>query len=165
METLNAIIKVNIARLNWPTDTLNVRRLAAFRARIVGVPDDMSGVFLRLFAHDGSFNDYAAVRLPSIGAWRINVPAAAFMEVGRFDYEIHAENDEGEPVALGRGVCDVRTFTAGGIAPAANVPFVCAKMPVKGGGWVNCWATMDETGEYTYEFEKVTSNEGDLEEI
>ena len=165
METVNALVKVNIARLNWPTDTLNVRRLAAFRALIVDVPADVSGLFLRLIARNGSFTDYPAVCCPDLGKWRITVPAAAFMEVGRIDYEIHAEADDGEPVALGRGVCDVRPFTAGSIAPAANVPFICAKMPVKGGGWVNCWATMDETGEYTYEFEDVTPSEGELEEI
>ena len=160
----NAIIHVNVARLNWPLDTLNARKLAAFRARIVNVPDDMSGVFLRIIATDGSFKDYAAVRLPHLSAWRVTVPAAAFDAVGRFDYELHAESDDGEPVALGRGVCDVRPFTAGGIAPRANEPFVCAKMPTKNGGWVNCWATMDETGEYTYEFERVNQSE-ELEQI
>lgn len=152
---MNAIIKVNVQRLNFPLATLFARRYSAFRFVITNVPADLSGVFIRIFSGDeSSFNDYPAI-MALYGNWCFSLPCLAFSDTGYFIYEIHAENDKGEKVALGRGVVNVKPFSAGGAAGSVGTPVVVAKMPTKDGKWVNCWATMDETGEYVYEFEKL----------
>jgi len=161
MENVNARILTNVARLNVPLQTLFARQHSAFRAVVANVPDDLFGVFLRIVSAAGSFSDFPAVRLPASGEWRVSVPAAAFAKADTVAYEIHAEDDCGECVSLGSGVAVVGPFTSGGVAPAPGTPLTVAKMPVKGGGWVNCVAVMDETGEYTYEFEKVSSEDGE----
>ena len=152
---MNAIVKVNVRRLNFPLPTLFARQFSAFRGEIANVPADLSGVFVRLFSADGaSFSDFPATLSPC-GDWRFSFSCVTFPRTGCFQYELHSENEEGEKVALGRGTLEVRPFSAGGSAPSVGEPVVVAKMPTKDGKWVNCWATMDETGEYVYEFEKL----------
>lgn len=161
MENVNARIQTNVARLNVPLMTLFARQHSAFRAVVANVPDDLCGVFLRIVSAAGSFTDFSAVRRRAPGEWRVSVPSFAFADAGTVAYEIHAEDECGECVALGSGVAVVCPFTSGGAAPAPGTPVAVAKMPVKGGGWVNCVAVMDETGEYTYEFEKVPAEDGE----
>ena len=156
----NAIIKVRADRLNLPLTTLFARQFSAFRALIVGAPSDVSNVFLRIVRNGTEFRDYAAVLLPENPQdWRVTIPAAALVDSGAFVYELHGEIEDGEKTALGRGTCNVQPFSQGGAAPQANTPVVVAKMPTRSGGWVNCWAVMDETGEYTYDFEQINEEE------
>ena len=163
MKPYNATITANVERLNFPLATMFARQYAAFRVLITNVPCDLSGVFLRLFNIGGAaFQDFAAVMVPANerpDSWRVTIPATVFAATGRRCFEIHAELEDGDKTAIGRGDCIVEPFSMGGAAPSANEPFVVAKMPMRGGGYVNCWATMDETGEYTYEFEKVETGD------
>lgn len=155
MKNMNTEIKVDVSRLNCPVRTLFARQYAVYRVRIVDVPGDFLGVFLRLVSNDGaSYRDFAAVATPDSGCWKCTVPAFALSEAGNFTYEIHAELD-GEKAALGRGMVCVMPFTCGGGAPAVDKPVTVAQMPTRDGGWVNCVAVMDETGEYTYSFERI----------
>ena len=156
----NAIIKVRADRLNLPLATLFARQFSAFRALVIDAPSDVSGVFLRIVKDGTEFRDYAAVMLPKNPQdWRVTIPAAALVDTGTFVYELHAEFEDGEKTALGRGTCVVQTFSQGGAAPQANTPVVVAKMPTRNGGWVNCWAVMDDAGEYTYDFEQINGEE------
>lgn len=156
----NAIIKIRANRLNFPLTTLFARQFAAFRALIKDAPGDVSGVFLRIIRNGTEFRDYAAVLLPENPQdWRVTIPAAALADTGTFEYEIHAEFEDSEKTALGRGSCVVQPFSQGGAAPQTNQPVVVAKMPTRNGGWVNCWAVMDSTGEYTYDFEQIEGEE------
>ena len=158
MKNLNAQIGIDIARLNFPLRTLYARQHGTFRAAIVNVPGDLLGVFLRVLSADGSsYRDFAAVPSPEPTRWLVTIPAFALAEVGPVFYEIHAEGD-GEKYALGRGTVAVSPFSAGGEAPSPGTPVQVAQMPTKDGGWVNCVAVMDETGEYTYEFERITED-------
>ena len=155
MKNLNAEIGVDITRLNFPLRTLYARQHGTFRAVIVNTPGDLLGVFVRVLSSDGSsYRDFAAVATADPTRWLVTIPAFALAEVGGVFYEIHAEAD-GEKCALGRGTVAVSPFTAGGEAPAPGTPVQVAQMPTKDGGWVNCVAVMDETGEYTYEFERI----------
>jgi hypothetical protein len=155
MKNINAEIGIDITRLNFPLRTLYARRLCAFRASLNNIPGDLVGVFLRILSADGSsYRDFAAVPSPDPTRWLVTIPAFALAEVGPVFYEIHAEADS-EKYALGRGTVAVNPFTAGGEAPAPGTPIQVAQMPTKDGGWVNCIAVMDETGEYTYEFERI----------
>lgn len=155
MKNINAQIGIDIARLNFPLRTLYARQHGTFRAAIVNIPGDLVGVFLRVLSADGSsYRDCAAVPTADPTRWLVTIPALTLAEVGTVTYEIHAESD-GEKYALGRGTAAVLPFTAGGAAPAPGTPVQVAQMPTKDGGWVNCVAVMDETGEYTYEFERI----------
>jgi hypothetical protein len=158
MKTVNAEIKVDITRLNYPLKTLYTRQHSAYRICACNVPGDLLGVFLRLISADGaSFQDFTAIPTEDPTRWMCTIPAFAVPDAGFFTYELHADAD-GEKTALGRGTISASPFTAGGVAPAVGEAVVVAKMPTKDGGWVNCWATMDETGEYTYEFERITED-------
>ena len=164
---MNARIDINVQRLNFPLKSLFARQFASFRAIVTNVPGDYSGVFLRLFSADlSSFTDYPAAIAPTTNTpqpttlnWKLCIPSLAFHTAGTHTYELHAEAEDGDKAALGRGVCTVLPFSQGGAAPAAGTPISVAKMPTRDGGFVNCWATVDETGEYTYEFEKVEEDE------
>ena len=155
MKNIHAEIEIDITRLNFPLRTLYARQHGTFRAAIVNAPGDLSGVFLRVLSADGSsYRDFAAVPSPEPTRWLVTIPAFALAEVGSVTYEIHADAD-GEKYALGRGTVAVSPFTAGGESPSFGTPVQVAQMPTKDGGWVNCVAVMDETGEYTYEFERI----------
>ena len=155
---MNAKIKVQVNRLNFPLQTLFARQFSAYRLKATGIPGDASGVFLRIVSADGqSFRDFPGVSLAVPGEWRVTVPALAFDATGDFLYELHGMQD-GDAVALGRGRCVVQPFTPGDAAPSPGTPVTFAKMPTRDGGWVNCVAVMDETGEYTYEFERISED-------
>lgn len=157
---MNAKIKVQVNRLNFPLPTLFARQFSAYRATLENVPADVSGVFLRLVKADNvAFNDFPGVPLAtSSSAWRVAVPAVSFLETGSFFYELHGENEDGEKVALGRGQFCVQPFSSGGVAPKPGTPVTTVKMPTKDGGWVNCYVVMDDAGEYTYEFERISED-------
>lgn len=153
----NATIPVRIDRLNYPLTTLFARQFGAFRIKAANVPGDTSAVFLRLVSGDGtSFSDFPGVLTPG-GDWRVVIPAFSITQTGDFQYELHGETEDGK-VALGRGRCVVQPFTPGEAAPTAGTPVTFAKMPTRDGGWVQCVAVMDETGEYTYEFQRISED-------
>lgn len=162
MKPYNATITANVERLNFPLATMFARQYAAFRVLITNVPCDLSGVFLRLFNVGGTaFQDFAAVMVPANerpDSWRVTIPATTLADYGRRTFEVHAELEDGDKTAIGRGHCVVFPFSQGGAAPEPGTPISVAKMPTRDGGFVNCWATMDGTGEYTYEFEKVADD-------
>lgn len=152
----NATINIDLSRLHRPLETVQARQYSVCRLILKDVPGELGGVFLRVLAADGSsYRDYAAVPTSDPDVWSVCVPALSFRETGTFIYELHAEADEGGKVALGRGYLEVRAFSEGGVAPVAGTKVSAGRLPTRDGGWVNCWAVMDETGEYTYEFERI----------
>lgn len=157
----NAEIAVKPTRLNFPLKTLWARQYASFRAIITGVPKDLSAVFLRIVSSDNtSYSDFSAIMLPEQpNAWRVSIPAVSLVNTGSFIYELHGTTDDEQKAALGRGTITVQPFTAGDSAATIDTPVVVAQLPTRDGNWVNCWATMDSTGEYTYDIEPVTSDE------
>ena len=160
---MNATIPIDVQRLDLPLKPLFVRQFAAFRALVTNVPVDYSGVFIRLFSEDlSSFTDYPATLVPCSLSWKLAIPSLSFPTVGTFTYELHAVTEDGDSAALGRGVYTVKAFSQqpisqGGDKDSPGTPISVARMPTRDGGYVNCWAVADETGEYTFEFEKVKS--------
>lgn len=129
----NARVRVNPKELGRPLDTLQARFGSSFTLEIADVPNDLSGLFVRVFraAADAYFDCPASQN--DNGDWTCYMIGTTFPDVGEAKYEIHAIDDLGNPTSLGGGKVRVEPFSAG-------------SSPVTQGEAVSVATLPDETG-------------------
>ena len=100
---VNAIVEIDVARLNRPLRPFFARQLHSFVAEIRGIPTDCDRVVCRVFrkGEGNGFFDIPVTVAPD-GAYAYII-GTCFQDVGTSKYEIHAFDAEGNSTALGAG--------------------------------------------------------------
>lgn len=111
---VNAIVEIDVARLNRPLRPFFARQLHSFVAEIRGIPTDCDRVVCRVFrkGEGNGFFDIPVTVAPD-GAYAYII-GTCFQDVGTSKYEIHAFDAEGNSTALGVGEILSLPFSASG---------------------------------------------------
>ena len=111
---VNAIVEIDVARLNRPLRPFFARQLHSFVAEIRGIPTDCDRVVCRVF-RKGEGNGFfdIPVSVGPDGAYAYII-GTCFNDVGTSKYEIHAFDAEGNSTALGAGKIFAEPFSATG---------------------------------------------------
>ena len=111
---VNAIVEIDVARLNRPLRPFFARQLHSFVAEIRGIPTDCDRVVCRVF-RKGEGNGFfdIPVSVGPDGAYAYII-GTCFNDVGTSKYEIHAFDAEGNSTALGAGEILSLPFSASG---------------------------------------------------
>ena len=111
---INAIVEIDVARLNRPLRPFFARQLHSFVAEIRGIPTDCDRVVCRVFrkGEGNGFFDIPVTVAPD-GAYAYII-GTCFQDVGTSKYEIHAFDAEGNSTALGVGEILALPFSASG---------------------------------------------------
>ena len=111
---INAIVDIDVARLNRPLRPFFARQLHSFVAEIRGIPTDCDRVVCRVFrkGEGNGFFDIPVTVAPD-GAYAYII-GTCFQDVGTSKYEIHAFDAEGNSTALGVGEILALPFSASG---------------------------------------------------
>ena len=111
---INAIVEIDVARLNRPLRPFFARQLHSFVAEIRGIPTDCDRVLCRVFrkGEGNGFFDIPVTVAPD-GAYAYII-GTCFQDVGTSKYEIHAFDAEGNSTALGVGEILALPFSASG---------------------------------------------------
>ena len=111
---VNAIVEIDVARLNRPLRPFFARQLHSFIAEIRGIPTDCDRVVCRVF-RKGEGNGFfdIPVSVGPDGAYAYII-GTCFQHVGTSKYEIHAFDAEGNSTALGAGEILSLPFSAYG---------------------------------------------------
>ncbi len=136
MEQINAIIDLNVDKLDFPLRTLKAKQAHNFVAVIRNVPTDVSDVYLRVFKENEAYFDISAHEHTFRGVWSVRVSAACFPSAGNFSYELHATAADDEPVALGAGNLQIAPFSYTTTPIAVGTVQEVAQLPCDGGGFV-----------------------------
>ena len=127
MDQVNAIVKLDVSRLNFPLVPFYARQLHSVVAEIVGAPADVTGVGIRLYTPSGGYYLAPCNPRPN-GNWRVRIPALYFPEVGAARYEVFGTDYTGDSTALGSGEVLVGEFgtdtpaeIAGGVLPTLTI--------------------------------------------
>lgn len=111
---VNAIVEIDVARLNRPLRPFFARQFHSFVAEIRGIPTDCDRVVCRVF-RKGEGNGFfdIPVSVGPDGAYAYII-GTCFQDVGTSKYEIHAFDAEGNSTALGVGEILALPFSASG---------------------------------------------------
>ena len=111
---VNAIVEIDVARLNRPLRPFFARQFHSFVAEIRGIPTDCDRVVCRVFrkGEGNGFFDIPVTVAPD-GAYAYII-GTCFQDVGTSKYEIHAFDAEGNSTALGVGEILALPFSASG---------------------------------------------------
>lgn len=111
---VNAIVEIDVARLNRPLRPFFARQFHSFVAEIRGIPTDCDSVVCRVFrkGEGNGFFDIPVSVAPD-GAYAYII-GTCFQDVGTSKYEIHAFDAEGNSTALGVGEILALPFSASG---------------------------------------------------
>ena len=111
---VNAIVEIDVTRLNRPLRPFFARQLHSFVAEIRGIPTDCDRVVCRVF-RKGEGNGFfdIPVSVGPDGAYAYII-GTCFNDVGTSKYEIHAFDAEGNSTALGAGEILSLPFSASG---------------------------------------------------
>lgn len=111
---VNAIVEIDVARLNRPLRPFFARQFHSFVAEIRGIPTDCDRVVCRIFrkGEGNGFFDIPVTVAPD-GAYAYII-GTCFQDVGTSKYEIHAFDAEGNSTALGVGEILSLPFSASG---------------------------------------------------
>lgn len=111
---INAIVEIDVARLNRPLRPFFARQLHSFVAEIRGIPTDCDRVVCRVFrkGEGNGFFDIPVTVAPD-GAYAYII-GTCFQDVGTSKYEIHAFDAESNSTALGVGEILALPFSASG---------------------------------------------------
>ena len=134
MEQINAFVKCDITKLNFPLRPFKAAQGHSFVAKFENVPADITGLYVRIFKENGSYYDVSGKELPD--GWIVRIPAACFAVAGEFKYEVHAFSRDDEPCAIGEGAVSVApwSYTTDPV-PVGTVQDV-AQIPCENGGFV-----------------------------
>ena len=148
-QQMNARIKLNPERLNFPLPMIYARTGHSFRILAEKFPEDCTAPYIRVFRPDGAYFDIPG----NIGedGCIFYIIGTCFPLVGHASYEIHATDSEGNPTAIGEGKLEIKTFSASSSPLEPGRPVNIAQIPAKGGGFVQVRMVQDETGEWVYE--------------
>lgn len=108
----HAVIQVDVARLKFPLRTVETRFGASYSMKLVGVPADFGGVFVRVFTQGDGYYDCPANQNDN-GDWFCYIIGTCFPNVCEAKYEVHALDGYGNNTALGVGKLVVEPFSAG----------------------------------------------------
>ena len=111
---INAIVEIDVARLDRPLRPFFARQFHSFVAEIRGIPTDCDRVIVRVFrkGEGNGFFDIPVTVGPD-GAYAYII-GTCFQDVGTSKYEIHAFDAEGNSTALGVGGIYEQPFSASG---------------------------------------------------
>lgn len=111
---INAIVEIDVARLDRPLRPFFARQFHSFVAEIRGIPTDCDRVVCRVF-RKGEGNGFfdIPVSVGPDGAYAYII-GTCFQDVGTSKYEIHAFDAEGNSTALGVGEILALPFSASG---------------------------------------------------
>lgn len=135
MDQVNAIVDLNVSRLDFPLQPFKARQGHNFVALFRHAPADVTKLYVRVFKENRAYFDLTAHEHVN-GDWTVRIPAACFPTTGEFQYEVHATAADDQPAALGEGLLEVRPFstTTTPIEPGAVQEV--AQLPCAGGGFV-----------------------------
>jgi len=149
MNQVNAIVRVNVSRLNWPLQPFHARQFQSFRVKVVNVPGDVSSLRLRVFKPSGGFFELPG-NVHVDGSWTIYAIGTCFPEVGSAGYELRAEDSRGNPTALGSGTLDIGSFSANAAASStAGNTVVIDTVKDAAGASHTIKAVQNDDGEWT----------------
>lgn len=154
MDQLNARINIRPDALQFPLSTVHTRLGMSAVLRLYGVPDDVTGVFVRIFKRDGAHFDIPT-NLHTDGTRCAYVIGTCFPDTGATYYEVHATDARGNATSLGRGMVWTRPHSVTGTPIAPGEAVQVAQIPAKSGGMVNVYMVQDEFGSWVYEAETV----------
>lgn len=148
-QQINARIKLNAERLNFPLSMLYPRTGHSFRLLVEKVPSDCTSPFVRVFRPNGSYFDIPG----NIGSSGVTfyIIGTCFPDAGSAKYEIHATDSEGNPTALGEGLLEIKLFSTTTTPVTPGTPVQVAQIPAQGGGVVQIQMVQDSVGEWTYQ--------------
>lgn len=130
---VNAIVKIDTRNLHQPLEPLTPRFASSYNVKFVNAPQDVGGVFVRVFKGDGqSYFDCPATQ-DGNGDWSAYLIGTCFPAVCRSFYEVHAVDEQGNPTSLGRGNLIVEPFSMGGEPIEAGTVITVATLPDKQG--------------------------------
>ena len=111
MDQVNAIIDLDVTRLNFPLRPMYAKRYKSFVALLKNAPDDVQAVKVRVWkANDPNvYYDFPCNPKPD-GSWLCYIIGTAFPESGAARYEVHATDAKDNPTALGAGEVLVGAF-------------------------------------------------------
>ena len=111
MDQVNAIIDLDVTRLNFPLRPMYAKRYKSFVALFKNAPDDVQAVKVRVWkANDPNvYYDFPANPKPD-GSWLCYIIGTAFPESGAARYEVHATDAKDNPTGLGGGEVLVGAF-------------------------------------------------------
>ena len=111
---VNAIVEIDVTRLNRPLRPFFARQFHSFVAEIRGIPTDCDRVVCRIFrkGEGNGFFDIPVTVAPD-GAYAYII-GTCFQDVGTSKYEIHAFDADGNSTALGVGEILALPFSASG---------------------------------------------------
>lgn len=135
MNQINALVDLNVSRLNSPLKTWHARIGHNFVARLLNVPDDVRKVYVRVFKMNNAYYDINAIEHRD-GSYSVRVPAACFYFDGEHRYEVHASASDGQPCALGEGKLVVKGFSTTTNPEKPGAVQAVAELPCEGGGYV-----------------------------
>ena len=110
-DQVNAIIDLDVTRLNFPLRPLYARRYKSFVALLRNAPADVQAVKIRLWkaGEENFYYDFPCNPKPD-GSWLCYIIGTAFPESGASRYEVHATDAKDNPTALGGGEVLVGAF-------------------------------------------------------
>lgn len=146
----NQTIEIRPDRLDVQLAKLHARQLHSFTARLVGLPTDVTGVFIRLFsAQGGGFFDVPVSLRPNGTTGICYLIGTCFPDVGEVRYEVHAFDARGNATALGAGSAAVEPFSSSGTPIEPGVPVVLDRIRDASGNWHTIKAVPDGAGGFT----------------
>lgn len=148
-QQINARIKLNPERLNFPLSMIYARVGHSFVLLVEKVPEDCTDPFVRIFRPDGAYFDIPG----NIGedGCLFYIIGTCFPFVGNAYYEIHATDASGNPTALGEGMLNIKPFSVSTDPMQPGAPVNVAQIPAAGGGYVQIRMVKDSAGEWVYE--------------
>lgn len=111
---LNARVEIRVDELGRPLPTLQARFASSFVLKLLNVPHDIQGLFVRVFKAndpDGYFD--LPANQDGNGDWECYIIGTTFVATGIAVYEVHAQDADGNQTALGAGKVSIRPFSVG----------------------------------------------------
>ena len=123
MVMVNAIVYVNVERLDLPLVKLHARHLQSFRIGVKRVPSDVTELRLRLYRPSGGFFELPGNAQADATSWTVYAIGTCFPEVGKARYDLRALDYRGNSTAIGEGELEISPFSpsAAPITPGEDV--------------------------------------------
>lgn len=123
MVMVNAIVYVNVERLDVPLVKLRARHLQSFRIGVKRVPSDVTELRLRIYRPSGGFFELPGNAQADATSWAVYAIGTCFPEVGKARYDLRALDYRGNATALGEGELEISPFSpaASPITPGEDV--------------------------------------------
>jgi len=125
----NAIIPIDIRNLAKALPQIEARFASSSTVRLVNVPEDATGVYIRVFKADKESFFNCPANQDDNGDWECYIIGTCFPAACKTIYEVHAYDQNGNDTSLGRGVLDIEPFTVGGTPVVQGQSITVATLP------------------------------------